>query len=153
MLPPTPPCAAYCILMVFVCLYGMDRRIRQRMHPPTELVVTSAVVLVRSLVLRVLFCHLLHPNWIIILHRRLVQNRFEMSFNFTANAKWVHSAHWLWVWTPFEPKLASKLFLGASRAALGRRLGPTWEHLGSVLVRFSRQNGQIFTPKWNQDGI
>ena len=47
----------------------------------------------------------------------------------------------------FEPKLAPKFLLGASRAALGRCLGPTREHLGSILVRFSRRNGNKMASK------
>ena len=44
------------------------------------------------------------------------------------------------VWTSFKLKLAPKFFLGAFRAALGRCLRRTWKHLGSVLVKFSREN-------------
>ena len=36
----------------------------------------------------------------------------------------------------FEPRLARKFLLGASRAALGRCLGPAWKHLGSILGAF-----------------
>ena len=35
-----------------------------------------------------------------------------------------------------EPRLARKFLLGASRAALGRCLGPAWKHLGSILGAF-----------------
>ena len=71
-------------LLVFcgfcVYLYGMDRGIRQRVHPPTKLVFTSAVFFDRSLGLRVFFWHLRYPNLMINLQIRLVQNRFKMSF-------------------------------------------------------------------------
>ena len=166
-----------------------------------KLVFTSAVVVVRSLLLRVFFWHLLHPNFIITLHRRLVQNRFEIASNLHQfrsklmvhicfeferhlSPSWLPTSFWVLFgrllvgalgrlrsileafWSDFhakmeprwhlnlisprsygktarklktfEPKLAPKFLLGASRAALGRCLGQTWEHFGSVLARFSR---------------